>query len=149
MLYSMGHNQTVEVKSIVNIIVILSIICALLLSAGRFYAMVMTTQKEFFYLTIDGTTRLISFITAFICWVVTFLWAFISVLRLLTQRKINLRLYCDLCAMVAISWTVEIFTIEIAYRNHYVINTDNASIFQGLIFLAVCYGFIFLSKKVK
>lgn len=145
----MSHNKTVEFNSIVNIIVILSIICALLLSAGRVYIIVVTTQNEFFYLTIDGSVRQFWFTSAAVCWVVTFLLAFISALRLLTQRKINLRLYCDLLAILAISWTVEIMAREIAFSNHYVINTDNTSIFQGLMFLAVCYGFIFLTKKVK
>lgn len=134
---------------VVNYILIASIFIVLFVSGGMVLGFLNTTQSDFFYQTINDTTRFPWFFAAAFCWLTTLVIAVVSVIRLFIDKKIDIKLYCHLITLMAFSWTTNTFAFEIAFKNHYAVNTDNSNILNGLLIVGICSVFVLLTQKAR
>lgn len=124
---------------------IISLFVFTLFSAGQLYGLINTVKGEFFYLTLDktgGGTGILLLVTLFS---ISFIMGVIALLRTIKQTKLPMRLYCDLCAILAFSWTAHQFVKELVFTRYYFLNPDLSNLTNGLIGVTFLYGFIFLS----
>ena len=127
---------------------ILSLIVFTLFSALHLYHLIEHIYGEYFTITIFKKGGLLGTVLLFILFSITFTMGVIALFRIIKRTKFPIRLYCDICAMLAISLTAIIFMRELVIRNYYFLNLDYSNLTHGLIQIAAIYLCIFLTLKL-
>lgn len=124
---------------------IISLIVFTLFSVGQLYGLINSVKSEFFYLTIDKTGGGAGILILVTLFSISFIMGVIALLRTIKQNKFPMRLYCDLCAFLALSWTAYQLVKELVFTRYYFLNLDFSNLTTGLIGVSILYCFIFLS----
>ena len=126
-----------------------SIILIALSLASHVYSFIIQIHGEHFMLTANRFKYWLEIsILLFTLLSVCFSLTVIIIVRILRKTTFPIRLYCDLCALLAITWTVVQFTKEFADKYYY-LNLDFSNLSVGLMGVAIFYGFIFLTVPFK
>lgn len=88
---------------------IISLFVFTLFSAEQLYGLINTVKGEFFYLTLDKTGEGKGILLLVTLFSISFIIGVIALLRTIKQTKFPMRLYCDLCAILAFPWTAHQF----------------------------------------